>query len=256
LKFYKTNDSVNSYRTFKDAIQLRNIIFILTIFPVVLLGQTATFSADTSQFFKEKNRNPEIYNKIMEAEWKINGEILHYGSKPISVKTDNIIDTIYYRQFKNSKWDTLICNINKPKHYIFHFNPCCGGFNISDDTNKYVIGSVNFNIKNTDNKRQFLGTLGEAGIIVSSKFISTLEPACRSAMSPNVYQLTLKEFEICKETADYNEVTCLYMKGNEELNYEFSYITTSLKLDCLYLPLSNEPIRVTYDLKIGKVKIE
>jgi hypothetical protein len=216
----------------------------------------ATFSADTTRFFKEKNSRTDIYDKIMEAEWKINGETLHYGSKPISVKTDNIIDTIFFRQFKNSKWDTVICNINKPMHYIFHYNTCCGGFNISDDTDKFIIGSVNFIIKNTDNKIQFLGTLGEAGIIVTSKLIDTLEPGCRSAMSPNVYQLTFREIEICKDTVDCNEGTCLYEKGNEELNYEFGYKTTSLKLDCLFLPLSNEPIRVTYDTKIGKVEIE
>ena len=224
--------------------------------PSLLFGQTASFSADTIRFYNEKNSRTAIYDKIMEAEWKINGQTLHYGSKPISVITDNIIDTFFFRQFKNSKWDTLICNINKHTHYTFQYNECCGGFNISDETAKFIIGSVNFKIKNIDTKKLFLGTLGEAGIIVTSEFNDTLKPGCRSALSPNVYQLTFREIEICKDTVDCNEGTCLYEKGKEELNYEYYYKTISLKLDCLFLPLSNKPISVMYDPNSGKLEIE
>jgi len=59
-------------------------------------GQTAIFSADTTRFFSETRK--DIYDKIMEAEWIINGLTLHYGSKPITIKTDNIPDTLLYRQ--------------------------------------------------------------------------------------------------------------------------------------------------------------
>jgi hypothetical protein len=45
-------------------------------------------------------------------------------------------------------------------------------------------------------------------------------------------------------------------KGKEELNYEYGYKTISLILNCLFLPLSNNPINVMYDPNRGKLEIE
>lgn len=234
---------------------MRNLIFILTILPNVLFGQTATFSADTTRFYKERNSRKDIYDKIMEAEWKIQGQILHYGSKPVTIKTDNVIDTIFYKHRSNSETDTIICNINKTGNFIFIYNECCGAFNVADKSGKFFEGSVIFKIKGQD-KRPYLGTLGETGILVNTKGKDTLRSGCRSAMSPNVYELTLGEIEICKDTVDCTQVTCLYEKGQQELNYEFGYNTISEKLRCLFLPLSNQPILVIYDPLTNKIRIE
>ena len=234
--------------------QVRNIIFILIIFPTVLFGQTATFSADTTRFFSEIKK--DIFDKIMEAEWRINGQTLHYGSKPITVKTDNILDTILYRQRNNSKVDTILCNINKAGNFKFYYNVCCGGFNIADETGKFIIGSVIFSIQGQNNKQKYLGTLGETGILVHSASKDTLETGCRSAMSPNIYQITFSQIEICTEKVNCKEGTCLYEKDKEELNYEFGYKTISKKIDCLFLPLSNQPIEVIYDPKTDRIRIE
>jgi hypothetical protein len=231
---------------------LRNILFIFTLLPTALFGQTATFSADTVKDI----RTNMFYDRMIEAEWKIKGQALHYGSKPIAVKTDNIIDTILFREDKNSKWDTLICNIVKPRNYKFWYNPCCGKFNVSDGTKESIIGAVIFNLNGLDKERQYLGTLGETGILLKATLNDTLKPGCRSAMSPNIYWLTLREIKICKDTIDCNEGTCLYEKGKEDLNYKFGYKTISVKLDCLFLPLSNQPIKVNYNLRTEKVKIE
>ncbi len=233
---------------------MKNIIFILTITPTVLFGQTTTFSADTTRFFGETRK--DIYDKIMEAEWRINGQTLHYGSMPITIKTDNILDTILYRQRNNSKVDTIVCNINKAGHFKFYYNECCGGFNIADETGKFIIGSVIFSIKEQDNKKTYLGTLGETGILVNSTTKDTLKTGCRSAMSPNVYQLTFSQIEICKDTINCKEGTCLFEKGKDELNYEFGYKTISRKIDCLFLPLSNQPIKVTYDPRTDRLYLQ
>ena len=235
---------------------LRSVIFIVVIIPTFLFGQSATFSADTMRFFRDKFNRRDIYDKIMEAEWKIAGQTLRYGSAPIVVKTDNRIDTILFRQYKNSKWDTLICNITEAKNYKFQYNECCGAFNVSDETNKFIIGSVNFRLKGKAKNKYYLGTLGETGIRVTSKLTDTLKPGCRSAMSPNVYWLTLGEIEPCKDSLDCYEGTCLYEEGKAELNYEYGYKTISGKLKCLYLPLSIKPIKVIYDPKSDSVKIE
>ncbi len=233
---------------------MRIIIFILTFFPTVLFGQTATFSADTTRFFKETRK--DIYDKIMEAEWRINGQTLHYGSSPITIKTDNILDTILYRQRNNSKVDTIVCNITKAGNFKFYYNECCGGFNIADETGKFIIGSIIFSIQGQDNKKKYLGTLGETGILVNSTSKDTLKTGCRSAMSPNVYQLTFSQIKICKNTINCNEGTCLLEKGMKELNYKFGYKTISKMMDCLFLPLSNQPIKVTYDPRTDRVRIE
>lgn len=233
---------------------MKNIIFILTIIPTVLFGQTATFSADTTRFFRETRK--DIYNKIMEAEWKINGQTLHYGSKPITINTDNILDTILYTQRSNSKVDTIVCNINVAGDFKFYYNECCGRFNIADETGIFFNGSIIFSIKGQDNKKSYLGTLGETGIHVNSTTRDTLKTACRSAMSPNVYQLTFSQIEVCKDTINCIERTCLFEKGKEEMNYEFGYKTISKKIDCLFLPLSNQPIKVTFDPRTDKAWIE
>ncbi len=232
-----------------------SLYILITILSSSLsFGQTATFSADTTRFCKETRK--DIYDKIMEAEWRINGKTLYYGSKPITIMTDNILDTILYRQRSNSNVDTIVCNITKAGNFKFYYNECCGGFNIADEAGKFIIGSIIFSIQGQDNKKKYLGTLGETGILVNSTAKDTLKTGCRSAMSPNVYQLTFSQIEICKDMIDCIEGTCLYEKGNEELNYEFGYKTVSKKIDCLFMPLSNQPIKVTYDLRTDRIRIE
>jgi len=239
---------------FKRRQQVKNIIFILTIFPTVLFGQTATFSTDTTRFLDETRK--DIFDKIKEAEWRINGQTLHYGSKPITIKTDNILDTILYRQQNNSKVDTIVCNINRAGNFKFYYNECCGGFNIANETGKFIIGTIIFSIQGQTNKKKYLGTLGETGILVNSSSKDTLETGCRSAMSPNVYQITFSQIEICTDTVNCKEGTCLFEKGKEGLNYEFGFKTISKKIDCLFLPLSNQPIKVNYDPKTDRIRIE
>ena len=235
---------------------MKNIIFILTIIPTVLFGKTASFSADTTRFYREKNNRKDIYDKIMEAEWKINGQTLHYGSQPVVVEIDNLLDTIMYRQRNNSKWDTIVCNINKSGNFKFIYNECCGAFNVANSSGKFIVGSVIFQLQGKDNKKKYLGTLGETGILVKLTTQDTLKTGCRSAMSPNVYQITFSQIEICTDTFNCKEGTCLFEKGKEELNYEFGYKTISKKIDCLFLPLSNQPIKVIYDPKTDRIRIE
>lgn len=191
----------------------------------------------------------------MEAEWKINGKTLHYGSKPISVKTDNIIDTIYFKQFMNSKWDTLICNITKPINYTFQYNMCCGGFDVYEN-DKRLSGSVIFLIQNPDMKKKYLGQVDGAGILIDKQKTDTLRPICWSPMHPNIYNLALRVIDICKDTTNCNEEICLYEKGMKEPNYGFGFKTVSVLFNCLFLPLSSEPIKIIYDTKTNEIKIE
>ena len=230
------------------------IIFLITVAlsPTVLFGQTAIFSADTLIF---RNHSQKRKARIMESEWRIHGQTLHYGSKPLAIKTDKVMDTVFFRLYKNSTWDTLICNITEPKKYIFEYNECCDGFNICDDKNKLVTGSINFRVEGFDNKRLYLGTLGESGILIKEKN-QILDRNCGSPMLPNFYPITFSEIEICKGTIDCNKEICLYEGGEFKPDHEFGFKTISLKLDFLFLPLGNQPINVIYNAKTGKIKIE
>lgn len=214
----------------------------------MLFGQVATFWADTSGIIPTKE-----YNYITEAEWKINGQTLRYGLSPIAVPTDNVVDTIFYKQFENSKWDTLICNITEPANYIFQYNMCCGGFDVYNAENR-ISGAVIFIVENAKKKKQYLGQLAGTGVLVSQQTSDTLKPICWSPMQPNIYNLAFSEIEICQDTTTCDEEICLHEKGQEEINYVFSFKTISCKLNCLFLPLSNEPIKVIYNRKTKKIR--
>jgi hypothetical protein len=236
---------------------MRLIFFILTILPLSFFGQMATFSADTIRFSGEQQSRKDIYDKIMEAEWRIKGQTLRYGSAPIFVRTDNILDTIYYRHRANAKWDTILCNINQPRSLTFRYNECCGGFDVTDSYLCVPLtGAVNFRIKGKPGKRKYLGTLGETGVMVKKSTRKTLRPACRSAMSPNIYPLSFQEIAAGKNEADCPETTCLLVKSPNIMKYEFRYSIISKKLDFLYMPVSNKPLQVIYDPASDQISIE
>ena len=128
---------------------MKHLLFVALQFSTVAFGQTsyATFSADTTRIHHERSRMT-VFEKIMESECQINGQTLTYGSTPIRVETDNQVDTIFFRQDKNARWDTLICSISRPTNYTFYYNECCGGFNTADETGTYLVGAVKFENRN------------------------------------------------------------------------------------------------------------
>lgn len=232
------------------------LLLILTILPAILWGQTAIFYADTTDLRMYTGRNDDHFKRVMEMEWRINGQILRFGSKPIKIKPDpNKIDTLFYKQNKNAKWDTIICNIKEPLKYKFIYNTCCDGFNIAGTDNKFFQGKINFRLTGQTNKT-FLGTLGEVGMLITTKTTDTLLPGCRSAMSPNIYWVNFKEIRECGDLSVCKEDICLSEEGKEELNYEFKYSTISQKIKILFMPLSNDPLQIIYNTKTDKITIK
>jgi hypothetical protein len=47
--------------------------------------------------------------------------------------------------------DTIVCNINRTGNFKFYYNECCGGFNIANETGKFIIGTVIFSIQGQTN---------------------------------------------------------------------------------------------------------
>lgn len=233
-----------------------SIIFFVIIADNLFAQDYAEFTTDTTRFerwyVKDDGKLPE---RITEQVWFINGQEMRYGSGKIKVKVNpNKLDTILYKGYRRNKFDTIICNISETKKYKFYFNECCGAFNIHDEsTNIFIQGKILYQLKNLDDKI-YLGTLGEAGILVKYKNNDTLNVNCRSAMSPNVYKISFKQIELCKDSLNCNEGICLQEK--EKLNWEFGFQTISKKIDFLFMPLKSDPLLIIYDPKTDTIKIE
>lgn len=240
---------------------MRLLICILTFLIAVnnLFAQDyAEFSTDTTRFktwyAKDDGKLPD---RITQQVWYINGQKMSYGSGTIKVEvTPSKLDTILYQGYRRNSLDTIICNISKPNKYKFFYNTCCGRFNIQNESSKkFIQGNVLFNLKNPD-KNTYLGTLGETGKIVKYQDKDTLKVDCRSAMSPNVYRITFKQIDICKDSLDCEESTCLQENGKDEPNWDFGYNTLSEKLDFIFMPLKSEPVEIMYDPKANKIEIK
>ncbi len=186
----------------------------------------------------------EVYERITQAQWKIKGKTLRYGSKPVKVRIDNKIDTIFYKENNNSKWDTLICNINKPNTFKFLYNPCCGGFNVQKSS-KNIRGKVKFSLIGQNKNDTYIGILDDAAVILSGSD-TELSPYCRSVMHPNVYNISIQKIEVCKDESNCTE-KCIN-NGADTL----SYLPISQKISFLFLPLSEEPFVIKYNLSTDK----
>ncbi|MDB5258653.1 MAG: hypothetical protein JWM14_3348 [Chitinophagaceae bacterium] len=236
---------------------MKTFLLLIVLWPSLLVGQTAKFYMDSLDTRNLSGNRQKMDDHFIDMEWKIRGNSIHYQNKVVELTiAPDKIDTLFYRHHKQAKWDTIICLIREPGEYKFIYNECCGGFNIADKNGKLIQASINFQLHSNVKHKQFLGTLGETGILVNYNSTDTLKPGCRSAMSPNIYPLTFQEIKIAKDMINAKEGTCLYEKGKEELNYEFGYKTISTKLNCLFMPLSKNPIWVMYDPIENKISIK
>jgi hypothetical protein len=237
---------------------MTKLVIIFILFPTILWAQSATFYADTMQVWQYAGRRSDtkLIDHIYEMEWRINGQVLRFGSKPVSVPADaDKIDTLFYKQHSKAEWDTIIFNVKKPLSYKFVYNVCCDGFNIQGDgVDPFISGQADFRVTGKQKDKIFVGTLGEvARIIKPGK--NLLSPQCRSAMSPNIYWLSLQEIKICTDTVCQNEL-CLFQEGQEEETHEeIKFNTVSKKAEFLYMPLNSEPIQILYDATSKKVTI-
>jgi hypothetical protein len=238
---------------------MKLIIIILFIgnWTCTLFGQEyAEFTTDTTRFarFYEEGEGklPEYISKQL---WFINGQEMRYGSGLVRLAVNpNKVDTILYKGYRRNEFDTIICNISEAKSYKFYYNDCCGAFNIQDETTgRFIQGKIVYQLKNSKNKT-YLGTLGESGILIEGNKSDTLKPHCISAMSPNVYQITFSEIELCKDSTNCTEAIC--MDVDNEVDWEFEFKTISKKIDILFMPLSSDPILIIYDEKTQLIEMK
>lgn len=224
-----------------------------------LRAQYAEFSTDTTRFRRFSTKGVDSLPKyISEQEWFINGQKMSYGSGTIRVLVNkDKLDTLLYKGYKRTEYDTIICNIAEPKKYTFFYNDCCGAFNIQDNTTRqFIKGKVTYKLINSKSNDTYLGTLGESGILLSPRNTDTLTVDCRSAMSPNIYSVSLQKIKINKDSSKNDSSICLQEKGTDEPNWDFSYKTIDQKLSFLFMPLKQEPLLIIYDEDADTIKID
>lgn len=215
-------------------------------------AQFAEFSVE--QLSPAENKSNREFQAM---QWILNGQPLSYALPSVKIiPNPDKIDTLLFKAKPAAKWDTIYCNIKEAGKYQFTYNECCGGFDLRNQSNNMrEIGEVAFKINNPGNKA-YLGTLGESGLILSQKVKEVkVKPACRSAMSPNIYHVTLQEVVICSDTLGCENDICLYKENQDDQDYNFWYKPISVKANFLYMPLGDSPLVVVYDPKKGKVSL-
>lgn len=239
---------------------LKFVFIVLFAIPFSGNSQTASFCIDT---LDHKHRNSGtgkgVIAEIKEMEWVIKGKYLNYKIGKIEVPiSTNKLDTLFYKERADSKWDTIICMIQETNEYKFVYNHCCGGFYIADKNGLFFTSQIIYKIKGNSSKKIYLGTIGETGMLIPIQNEDTLKPECRSPLFSNICDVKFSEIEICKDTINCpEELYCLKEKGKStQLYNNLLYKTISNKLNLLFMPLSNNPIIIIYDPKTDQISFE
>ena len=222
---------------------MKIVLLSILMLPLLLSGQYAVFTTDTTHL---QGNEPG-------SEWIIGGQLLTYGSPPIKVKTDDLLDTMYFRTDAKRNWDTIICQICQAKTYKFIYNDCCGGFYIADSNGHFIQARTIFNT--SASKQWQIGKLGDDGILLApgEKVSDTLNITCHSALMPNIFNVSFSEIKTQTDTTNFIDNTCIKM-GND-YNYNYTYTSTKTYCNFLYMPLSNAPASIVIDRKKGIVMI-
>jgi hypothetical protein len=236
---------------------MKLLLLILLFCPYILFSQAAIFSIDASNP-RNLDSNQVLNEKLSQMEWVINGQkfIASMGEIQIPL-TPRTLDTIKFKNKPSDKWETLICNIQKPEKYYFIYNECCGGFDVTDSLGKKFIGQLEFHLTtdSTDTTgTKYMGTLGEGGVFIESQKKTLLLPTCNSPMNPNIYSVSMEEIELCSDsTKTCPDTICLYDVNQKSEPEALNYTIKNYKLKFFYLPLSNEPLHMHYDAILNRI---
>lgn len=231
------------------------IILLLLLFPLFASAQTARFCADSVGLGRDVGSKSHLAH-VLEMEWIINGQHFHWGSDTVHVKPDAAkMDTVYFKASKNSKWDTILCNISKPEVYTFVYNSCCGNFYLRNERMKgFPEVRVNFRVDGKL-KTPFLGVIDEAGVVLNNDTVKTMKAQCRSAMASNICHVELREFSYTKDSANSNMLMCLDIGGGKEPIYDYYYKSKKTYTSFLYMPLDETPLEMLFQTKNRRVAI-
>jgi len=228
-------------------------LILLFLFPAFAYSQPATFYADTYRLreYNQNDTSSEGYG--MQMQWIIKGQSLRWGSPPIEVRpTESGVDTIFFKWYDESKWDTMLCRIKAGSSITFEYSPCCDYFDVFDSNGDRFEGKVSFvllGIKPKKNK--YLGSIDSDGIFMTSQG-DTMLPIFRSPMLPKMFIVEVKEVKKCYGS-NCHEAAIKRPDGSIDESYHYRIVDKILNFH--YLPVSQDPILVSYDIVSGLVNV-
>ena len=229
-------------------------LILLFLFPAFAYSQPATFYADTLRLMEYNQNDTSSEGYGMQMQWIIKGQQLSWGSTPIEVGlTESGVDTIFFKWHDHSKWDTLLCKIKGGSSVTFVYSPCCDYFDVVDSNGDRFKGKVSFDLKGSlPKKTKYLGSIDDSRVFMTQK-PDTIPPFYRSVMLPNTYNVEVEQIKDCSGK-HCQEAAIQKPDGSMEISYHFRIVEEILNFH--YLPVSEEPVSVTYDLDSGVVRIE
>jgi len=234
------------------SILLKNLIIILVFFPAFASGQSATFYADSSRLRNYVGNTSSAVEHAMQMEWRIKDQTLHWGGSILVAPSQSGLDTICFRLRETAIWDTLICKMQANSTIRFVYNSCCDYFDVFDETGDRMEGKVSFDLKGSIPKsKKYLGTIDGNGVLLTST-AQIVSPMYRSPMFPNSYNIAIQEIIKCTGK-DCEEAVIQRPDGSIDLSYHYRIVDRILSFH--YLPVSEDPIEVLYDIESGKVVV-
>ncbi len=229
----------------------------------VLLAQTIEFSADFKRIEQHiaESRTDTIPSYISDQQWFINGQVLKYGSDPISYsvkKSDSKSKVLHQLEYRgpHKKNTTIYFKPTASGSFEFFYNECCGAFYLHDKTtNKRATLQIQVELQNEDPKALYLIQIGTTGMIYDAKTSSkdVIQSECRSAMAPDVYQISIVEITPTNDTDEEAKGVCLIQQGKEEVldNYAYNVIKELTSFQFLSLKAKGEFYIMVYDVQKG-----
>lgn len=230
---------------------LKNLILLL-LFPAFASSQSATFYADSSRLRNYVGNTSSAVEHAMQMEWRIKDQTLHWGGSILVAPSQSGLDTICFRLRETAIWDTLICKIQANSTIRFVYNSCCDYFDVFDETGDRIEERSALTLRAQFKIQKYLGTIDGNGVLLTST-AQIVSPMYRSPMFPNSYNVAIQEIIKCAGK-DCVEAVIQRPDGSIDLSYHYQIVDKILGFN--YLPLSTEPIFVSYDLDSGKVSIE
>jgi hypothetical protein len=216
-------------------------------------GQDIKIGYDTNRIRKTMNKTT-YPDYIIQQYWIIANDTIRFYEFPITYQSgSSLMDTIYYRGYRQKETDTILFSNLELRSFNFHYNECCGGFNVmSSLNNKFNRASFTIELVNACPDKKYIAILGESGLFLLNKG-DTIISQCRSAMSSNVIPFKIIEYETCIDSIGQINETCLINTNKEISLYDFCYKINYIHLDMLFIPLKPEPYHFKYDIKFNKI---
>ncbi|WNJ19495.1 hypothetical protein [Pontibacter sp. G13] len=238
---------------------MKSCFLILCLMGIVVFGfaqSYATFSVDSTIYLRT-NLNPDdpVAIRIRSQTWVIRGQKLSIGLPPVRIPIiPNKLDTIYYRGYRQANVDTLITRISEPAHIQFSYNECCGAFNVRRaGDRKYIRGAMTFSLSKPDSASVYMGSMDEVGVEFATDIPQVLHPACRSAMSPNVYRFAVSKVEWGSDSTNLHGIACL-QQSDGSISYNPDLKVIEILARGIFMPLDEVPFQVVCDPKTGQIR--